>query len=84
VCKCYPFLPFQVYQEWQDADVVTLFKMRGDRKDPTNYRGILLDIAGKILASVIDARLKKLIERNVQSSASCERRRPVSRLLMQH
>jgi hypothetical protein len=42
--------------------------MKGDRKDPTNYRGILLDIAGKILASVIDARLKKLIERNVSDT----------------
>jgi hypothetical protein len=61
--------PFQVYQEWQDADVVTLYKMKGNRKDPTNYRGIfLLDIAGKILASVIDARIKKLIERNVSDT----------------
>jgi hypothetical protein len=52
-----------MYQEWQDADVVTLYKMKGSKLDPGNYRGIfLLDIAGKVLATVIDMRLKKLID----------------------
>jgi hypothetical protein len=43
--------------------------MKGDRQDPSNYRGIfLLDIAGKTLASVIEERLKKLIEKKVSDT----------------
>lgn len=48
----------KVFQSWQDAEVVTLFK-KGSRSDPGNYRGIfLLDVAGKILASVVEKRVK--------------------------
>jgi hypothetical protein len=37
--------------------------MKGSKMDPGNYGGIfLLDIAGKVLATVIDMRLKKLID----------------------
>jgi hypothetical protein len=44
--------------------MVTLYKMKGDRKDPGNYRGIfLLDTAGKVFVTVIDTRLKKLVEK---------------------
>ncbi len=46
-----------------------MYTMKGDRKDPGNYRGIfLLDTAGKILATVIDTRLKKLVERCVSDT----------------
>jgi hypothetical protein len=51
-----------IFQSWQDATVVTLFK-KGDASDPNNYRGIfLLEVAGKILTSVISARIATLIE----------------------
>jgi hypothetical protein len=40
----------KIVQQWQDTDVVTLYKMKGDPTDPDNYRGIfLLDVAGKVL-----------------------------------
>ncbi len=57
----------------QDADVVTLFKMKEDPTDPSNYQSVfLLDVAGKVLASVPvnDERLKTLIEGSV-SEAQC-------------
>jgi hypothetical protein len=53
----------KVFQTWQDAEVVTLFKGKGARTDPSNYRGIfLLDVAGKVLATVIERRLKRAAE----------------------
>ncbi len=59
----------KVLQQWQDADVVTLYKMKGDPKDPGNYRGIfLLDVAGKVLASVINHRLKKLLQSSISDT----------------
>jgi hypothetical protein len=65
----------EILQTWQDADFVTLFKMKGDPTDPGNYRGIfLLTVAGKVLASVIDERLKTLIEGSV-NDAQCGFRR---------
>jgi hypothetical protein len=51
-----------VPKAWQDAKCVTLFK-KGPRKDPGNYRGIfLLDVAGKVLTSVIADRVSKIAE----------------------
>ncbi len=58
-----------VFQTWQDADVITLYKQKGDPTDPGNSRGIfLLDVAGKDLTSVMDKRLKVLIEDTVSDS----------------
>ncbi len=58
-----------VFQTWQDADVITLYKQEGDPTDPGNYRNIfLLDVAGKVLTSVMDKRLKVLIEETVRDS----------------
>lgn len=51
-------------QEWQEAQVFTLYKGKGPRSDPNSYRGIfLLDVAGKILAKVVSNRLKLLTEK---------------------
>jgi hypothetical protein len=53
----------KVFQIWKDAEVVTLFKGKGARTDPSNYRGIFfLDVAGKVLATVIERRLKRAAE----------------------
>jgi hypothetical protein len=58
-----------IFQTWQDADVITLYKQKGDPTDPGNFRGIfLLDVAGKVLTSVIGKRLKVLIEETVSDS----------------
>jgi hypothetical protein len=59
----------KVLQQWQDADVVTLYKYKGDPMDPSNYRGnFLLDVAGKVLASVINQRLKVLFEESIKDT----------------
>jgi hypothetical protein len=61
----------KVLQQRQDADVVILYKHKGDPMDPSNYTGIfLLDVAGKVLASVINQRLKVLFEESI-SDAQC-------------
>jgi hypothetical protein len=50
-----------VEQSWQDAVLIALFKNKGSPTDPGNYRGIfLLEIAGKILASVLNSRIQAL------------------------
>ena len=50
-------------QDMRDANIITLYKNKGDRSDCNNYRGIsLLSIVGKVIARVL-ARLQKLAER---------------------
>ena len=45
----------------RDANVVTLYKNKGDRGDCNNYRGIsLLSIVGKVFARVVQKRLQVL------------------------
>ncbi|KAJ2944193.1 hypothetical protein O0L34_g18171 [Tuta absoluta] len=51
-------------QDMRDADIITLYKGKGDRGDCNNYRGIsLLSIAGKAFAKVILSRLETLAAR---------------------
>jgi hypothetical protein len=60
-----------ILQKWQDADVITLYKHKGDSTDPGNFRGIfLLEVAGKVLANVINRRLKRLVETSI-SDVQC-------------
>jgi hypothetical protein len=61
--------PKKMYSEWQNASVVTIFKKKSSRADPNNFRGIfLLDVAGKILASVLDAWIKQVFELWISNS----------------
>ncbi|KAG6929473.1 hypothetical protein G0U57_005561, partial [Chelydra serpentina] len=51
-------------QDMRDANIVTLYKDKGDRSDCNNYRGIsLLSVVGKVFARVILNRLQKLADR---------------------
>ena len=51
-------------QDMRDANIITLYKNKGDRSDCNNYRGIsLLSIVGKTFARVMLNRLKTLAER---------------------
>ncbi|XP_063534978.1 uncharacterized protein LOC134744961 [Cydia strobilella] len=51
-------------QDMRDADIVTLYKGKGDRGDCNNYRGIsLLSIAGKAFAKVVLKKLEVLAAR---------------------
>ena len=52
-----------VPQVMRDANIITLYKNKGDRSDCNNYRGIsLLSIIGKVFARVILKRLQVLAE----------------------
>ena len=65
-----------VFDGWQHAEVVTLYKGKGAKADPGSYRGIfLLEIAGKILSSVIATRLTDLIDSYLSDSQCGFRRR---------
>ncbi len=60
-----------VPQDMRDANIITLYKNKGDRSDCNNYRGIsLLSIVGKVFARVVLYRLKVLAER-VYPEAQC-------------
>lgn len=51
-------------QDMKNADIVTLYKGKGDRGDCSNHRGIsLLSIAGKAFARVVLKRLETLANR---------------------
>lgn len=53
-----------VPQDMCDANIITLYKNKGDRSDCNNYRGIsLLSIVGKTFARVMLNRLQSLAER---------------------
>jgi hypothetical protein len=53
--------PTVVHPEWQQASLTWLHK-KGDRKDPSNYRGIVLqDILARLLSVVITARLQTIL-----------------------
>jgi hypothetical protein len=54
----------KVPQEMKDANIVTLYKNKGDRSDCNNYRDIsLLSIVGKLFARVALKRVQVLADR---------------------
>jgi len=56
-------VPSRIPPEWANSVMITLFKGKGSRDDCNNYRGIsLLDVAGKILAGVVNQRIQRLVE----------------------
>ena len=61
VCLCWS--EGEVPQYMRDANVVTLYKNKGDRSDCNNYPGIsILSIVGKVCARVVLILLKRLQE----------------------
>ena len=59
-------------QDLKDANIVHLYKHKGDRSSCDSYRGIsLLSIAGKILAKVIITRLTHHLLDDVVSESQC-------------
>ena len=64
LCQCWR--EGEVPQDMRDANIVTLYKNKGDRGDckGDNYRGIsLLNIVGKLFAKVVLMKLQVLAER---------------------
>ena len=62
LCLCWS--EGEVPQDMRDANIVTLYKNKGDRSDCNSYRGIsLLSVVGKLFARVTLKRLQILAER---------------------
>ena len=58
-----------VPQDVRYANIVTLYKNKGDRSDCNNYRGIsLLSVVGKVFARVVLTKLQMLAERTLPES----------------
>ena len=52
-------------QDMRDANIITLYKNKGERSDCNNYRGIsLLSIVGKTFARVVLNRLRACVPRS--------------------
>ena len=56
--------------EWSQGIISPIYKNKGDRTDPDNYRGItILSCFGKLFTAVLNARLNKYLE---DSNLLCE------------
>ena len=61
-----------VPQVWKDANLVTIFKNKGDRSECGNSRGIaLLSVAGKILAKVVLRRIVSTLTEAILPETQC-------------
>ena len=59
-------------QQWKDANIVTVYKRKGDKATCGNYRGIsLLAVAGKVLARVLLARLLDSVADVIMPESQC-------------
>ena len=62
LCQCWE--EGAVPEDMRNANIITLYKNKGDRSDCNNYRGIsLLSIVGKVFARVVLKKLQRLAER---------------------
>lgn len=56
--------PCTMPDHWIDANVISIYKNKGLRSDPNNYRSIfLLDTMGKLFAGIICNRLVQLTDK---------------------
>lgn len=59
-------------QQWKDANIITIFKNKGDRSICGNSRGIaLLSVAGKILSKIMLHRLINSITEDLLPESQC-------------
>ena len=62
----------EVPTQWKLANIMTIYKRKGEKCDCSNYRGLsLLDVAGKIFARVLLARFNKFIASKVLPESQC-------------
>ena len=58
--------PLKIPKEWADAEVISIYKNKGSKKDPENYRGIfLLDTIGKLYASIVNDKIMKEVDTKI-------------------
>ena len=61
-----------VPQAWKDANLITIYKNKGDRAECGNSRGIaLLSVAGKVLAKLLNRRLAANIGEKLIPESQC-------------
>jgi len=61
----------EIPSEWKNANIVKIYKRKGDRSECGNYRGIsLLSTAGKILSGILNMRLQTIAESILPESQS--------------
>ena len=66
ICKIWDTEEIQVPQVLQNANIVTIFKRRGDKPECGNWRGIsLLSIVGKVLSRILLTRLSESIAEDI-------------------
>ena len=66
----------RVPQQWKDAEIVSIYKKKGERSVCGNSRGIsLLSTGGKVLARIILLKLINSIAENVLPESQCGFRR---------
>ncbi len=66
----------KIPQQWKDANIVTIYKRKGDKADSGNSRGIsLLSTAGKVLARIMLNRLLTSVADVVLPESQCGFRR---------
>ena len=58
--------PLKIPKEWADAEVISIYKNKGSKKDPENYRGIfLLDTIGKVYASIVTKKIMEDVDEQI-------------------
>ena len=63
--KLYSIIWYEEYvpRQWREGLIVNLFK-KGDREDPSNYRGItLLSVVGKVFCKILNNRLVQVLDK---------------------
>ena len=63
--KIYSVIWYKEYvpRQWREGFIVNLFK-KGDREDPSNYRGItLLSVVGKVFCKILNNRLVQVLDK---------------------
>ena len=66
LCQCWR--EGEVLQDMRDANIVTLYKNKGDRGNCNSYHGIsLLNIVGKLFAKVVLMKLGYWLKESTQS-----------------
>jgi hypothetical protein len=76
--------PDAIYTEWQAASLTWLHK-KGDRTDPSNYRGIVLqDTLARLLSLVITTRLQQILAHHgIEEQFGCQPGRGTIEALLQ-
>ena len=64
----------KIPQDTRKANIITLYKNKGDKRDCNNYRGIsLLSITGKVFPRIILRCIQKLADRVLPENQCCFR-----------